>query len=221
MKISVFIFFLGLIMSGFAQVDRDQLSLEISKAEAANLEKLKPYLWRRETVVTVDGQVKSNALSEMNFDSTGKLSVKNLEAKSTDKDKRGLRGRIQANAKEDAMEYVEKAMQLAISYTYLSKGQLIDFFSKAEITESKGLIQVVAKDVLVKGDVVTFSIDPKTKLFVHKTFSSKLGEDDISADIEYGKLSTGESHATKTVLNLPAKKAIITSVNTDYYTKVQ
>ena len=76
MKISLFIFFLGLFLSGFAQVDRDQLSLEISKAEAANLEKLKPYLWRRETVVTVDGQVKTNALSEMNFDETGKLSVK-------------------------------------------------------------------------------------------------------------------------------------------------
>jgi hypothetical protein len=216
MKTSMIILFLGILMSGYSQLDRDQLSLDISKAEAANLEQLKQFMWRRETVVTVDGQVKMNALSELNFNEDGTLDVRNLEAESTVKDKRGIRGQIQENAVESNMEYVGKALKMAISYTYMSKGQLIDFFSKAELTESNGIILAVAKDVQVKGDVVTFKIDSKTLLFVHKAFSSILGEDPISAEIEYGTFSSGVSHATKTVMNLAAKKAVIDSVNKDY-----
>jgi hypothetical protein len=221
MKTSMIFFFLGILMSGFAQIDRDQLSLDISKAEAANLEQLKQFMWRRETVVTVDGQVKMNALSELNFKEDGTLDVRNLEAESTVKDKRGIRGQIQENAMESNMEYVEKALKMAISYTYMSKGQLIDFFSKAELTESNGIILAVAKDVQVKGDVVTFKINSNTLLFVHKSFSSMLGEDPISGEVEYGTFSSGVSHATTTVMNLTAKKAVIDSVNKDYTQKIK
>jgi hypothetical protein len=221
MKTVMILLFLGLGITVFAQVDPDKLSLDISKAEEANMKQLQQFMWRRETVVTVDGKVKVNALSEMSFDTNGKLEVRNLESKSTDKDKRGLRGKMQDNAREENMEYVEKALQLTLAYTYMSKGGLIDFFSKAQITESNGIIQAVAKDVQVKGDLVTFNIDSKTMMFVKKSFSSLLGKDPISGEIEYGTFSTGESHATKSVMNLTGKKAVISSVNKDYTKRVQ
>lgn len=221
MKKLLLVFFLGICTSGFAQIDKDKLSLDISKAEAANLDKLKEFMWRRETAVTVDGQVKLNALSELNFDEAGKLEVRNLEAESTVKDQRGLRGRAQDNAMEDNMEYVENALKLSIAYTYMSKGELIDFFSKAKVTESNGMYDAVANDVMVKGDVVTFKIDAKTFLFVKKSFSSLLGKDPISGEVEYATFSSGVSHATKTVMNLNAKKAVISSVNKDYTQRVK
>ena len=221
MKTSLIILFLGIMMSSYTQVDKDQLSLDISKVEAANLEQLKQFMWRRETVVTVDGEVKLNALSELNFDETGKLDIRNLEAESTVKQKRGLRGQMQQNAMEDNMEYVEKALKMAVSYTYMSKGQLIDFFSKAEIVENGGVIEATAKDVYVTGDVVTFKINSSTLLFTHKKFTSLLDADPISGEIEYDTFSSGVSHATKTVMNLAAKKAVISSVNKDYTKKIQ
>jgi len=221
MKTSLILFFLGLLMSGFAQIDRDQLALDISKAEENNLEQLKQFIWRRESVVTVDGEVKMNALSELNFDETGKLEVRNLEAESTVKDKRGIRGRIQESTMENNLEYVEEALKIAVSYTYMSKGQLIDFINKAEIKQSNGIIEAVARDVQVKGDVVTFKINASTFLFVHKSFSGFLGEDAISGEVEYGTFSSGVSHATKTVMNLTAKKAVIDSVNKDYTMKIK
>jgi hypothetical protein len=205
----------------FAQVDRDQLSLDISKADAANTEQLKQFIWKRASVVTVNGVVKMNTLSEFKFDETGKIIVKNIDAESTVKQKPGVRGAIQQNAAEDNMDYVQKALELSLKYTFMSKGELLDFFGKAEITEKDGIIEATAKDVFVKGDVVTVKVESATKLFIHKKFSSLLGTDPISGEINYGKFSSGISHGTTTVLNLPVKGAVINSENKDYTVRVQ
>lgn len=208
-------------LSVFAQIDRDQLALDISKAEAANTELLKQFIWKRASVVTVDGAVKMNTLTEFSFDEKGDLQAKNIDATTTVKQKPGIRGQIQQNAAEDNLEYVGKALELSLVYSFMSKGQLIDFFSKAEITEKDGVLLATAKDVLVKGDVLTFQVDPSTKLFLSKNFSSLLGADQISGQLNYGKFSSGVSHGTTSVLNLPAKKAVIDSENKDYTIRIQ
>jgi len=208
-------------MTSFSQVDRDHLSLDISKADAANTELLKQFIWKRASVVTVSGAVKLNTLSEFSFDGTGKLIGKNIDAESTVKQKPGIRGAIQQNAAEDNLDYVQKALQLSLDYTFMSKGELLDFFSKAEITEKDGVIEATAKDVKVKGDVVTMRVESATKLFLYKKFTSMLGTDPISGEINYGKFNSGVSHGTTSVLNLPAKNAVITSENKDYTIRVQ
>ena len=205
----------------FAQIDRDQLSLDISKADAANTEQLKQFVWKRASVATVDGVVKLNTLSEFSFDETGKLIAKNIDAESTVKQKPGIRGAIQQNAAEDNLDYVQKALQLSLDYTFMSKGELLDFFGKAEISEKDGVIEATAKDVKVKGDVVTMRVESSTKLFLYKKFTSLLGTDPVSGEINYGKFSSGVSHGTTSILNLPAKKAVITSENKDYTIRIQ
>jgi len=75
--------------------------------------------------------------------------------------------------------------------------------------------------VQVKGDVVTLKIESSTKLFIEKSFSSLLGKDAISGAFQYGKFSSGISHGTTSVLNLPAKRAVINSENMDYSQRVQ
>jgi hypothetical protein len=207
--------------TSFSQIDRDQLSLDISKADAANTELLKQFIWKRASVVTVSGAVKLNTLSEFSFDATGKLIGKNIDAESTVKQKPGIRGAIQQNAAEDNLDYVQKALQLSLDYTFMSKGELLDFFSKAEITEKDGVIEATAKDVKVKGDVVTMRVESATKLFLYKKFTSMLGTDPISGEINYGKFNSGVSHGTTSVLTLPAKNAVITSENKDYTIRVQ
>lgn len=223
MKNLIALILIGLYFSAYSQIDRDQLSLDISKAEAANLEQMKAFLWKRVAVVTVDGEKKLTAMADLSFDEKGELEVKVIDADTDVKQKRGIRGKMQANAAQDNMDYVEEALKLAIAYTYMSKGQLIDFFGKAEITEKDGIIQAAAGDVFIKGDSVTIFVDSATKLFTHKEFSSFLGEDrdPISADIPYELFSSGVSHAKGSIMNLPAKKAVINAKNQDYSKRVQ
>lgn len=221
MKKLVIVFFSFLSTFGFAQIDKDQLSLDISKADAANTEQLKSFIWKRYSIVTVNGAPKLNTVTEFSFDETGKLVTKLIDAETTVKQKPGIRGQIQQNAAEENMDYVQKALELSLAYTFMSKGQMIDFFSKAEVTEKDGIIEATAKDIYVKGDVLTIRVESSTKLFLLKKFSSFLGEDAISGEINYAKFTSGVSHGTTTILNLPSKKAVINAENKDYSQRVK
>jgi len=205
----------------FAQIDAEQFALDVSKADAANTEKLKALIWKRNSTATVKGEVKATVVNEVSFDEKGEIQVTTVDAETTAKDKRGIRGRIQDNAMEDNMDYVGKALQLAISYTYMTKGQLLDFFEKSTVTEKDGTVEVTGENVYTEGDKLTVVVDAATKLFINKKFSSKLGEDPIDGEIKYDKFSSGVVHVTETVMNLPAKNAVINAKNQDYSQRIQ
>jgi hypothetical protein len=210
-----------LCLTTIAQTDREMLSLEISKADAANLEKLKQFIWKRASVVTVDGEEKMHTYSEFSWNTDGDLEFRNIDAEATVKHKPGIRGRIQDNVAEDKLDYVEKALELSLKYAFMTKGQLLDFFGKADINETEDMINATANDVLVKGDSFTVKVEKATNLFVQKKFTTLMGDDPISGELNYGKFSSGISHGTTSILNLPAKKAVITSENKDYTMRVQ
>lgn len=206
----------------FAQDDLETLSLQVSKAEAANLEKLKAYIWKRQSDTYVSDVLKATVLMECKFDTAGKLVVMPIDAKTTVQQKPGIRGRMQQNAMEENMDYVGKALDLSANYIYMSKGQLLDFFSRSKLTElENGTLVVTGGDVYVKGDQLIVHVDPRTHLFLYKGFTTKLGEDAISGSAEYLTFtSSGVSHVDKTTLLLPAKKARITATNKDYSQRV-
>jgi hypothetical protein len=209
-------------MNAQAQDDLESLSLQVSKAEEANLAKLKAYLWKRQSETFVGDVLKATVVMDCQFDSTGKLVVTPIDATTTVQQQRGIRGRMQQNAMEDNMDYVGKALELSAHYIYMSKGQLLDFFSRSKLsTLENGTLVVTGSDVYVKGDQLIVHVDPKTHLFLYKGFTTKLGEDAISGSAEYQSFSSsGVSHVDKTTLLLPAKKARIVAVNKDYSQRV-
>ncbi len=209
------------VVASFAQIDKEQLALTVSKADDANTEKLKAYIWKRKSDVSLDGQLKLTTITEFSFDDQGKLQAKIVDAESTVKQKPGLRGKVQQNAAEDKMDYVGKALDLALNYTFMTKGQLLDFFGKATVTEKDGIIEAIGENVYVKGDKLTIHIDSKTNLYLDKKFSSLLGKDPIDGEIKYEKFSSGVNHGSETVLNMPAQKMKIDAKNQDYSQRVK
>lgn len=197
-----------------------QLALQISNADDANTEKLKEYIWKRKSDVSVGGEKKLTTITEFNFDAQGKLQAKMVDAESNVKQKPGIRGRVQQNAAEDKMEYIVKALDLATDYTFMTKGQLMDFFSKAVVSEKNGIIEATGENIYVKGDKLTIHVDSKTNLYLDKKFSSLLGTDAIDGEIKYEKFSSGVNHGSTTVLNMPAQKMKIDAVNQDYSQRI-
>lgn len=216
--ILVFVAFVSTL--AFAQTDNDKLALAVSAADEANTKQLMKYIWKRKSDVSVDGQVKLTTLTEFSFDASGKLQAKMVDAESSVEQKRGLRGRAQSNAMEEKGEYVQKALELAVAYTFMSKGQLLDFFTKATVTSANGVIEATGIDVYVKGDKLTVRIDEKSNLYLGKKFSSLLGKDAIDGEINYEKFSSGINHGSSTILNMPAQKMKINAVNQDYSVRV-
>lgn len=212
---------LVIVTAGFAQVDKEQLALAISKADDANTEKLKAYLWKRKSDVSIDGQLKLTTITEFSFDDQGKLQAKMVDAESSVKQKPGLRGKVQQSAAEDKMDYVGKALELSLAYTYMTKGQLMDFFSKATVTEKDGVIEATGENIYVQGDKLTVWVDKKTNLYTKKVFSSLLGKDAIDGQINYEKFNSGVNHGSTTVLNMPVQKMKIDAKNQDYSQRVK
>jgi hypothetical protein len=204
-----------------AQIDKDQLALAINKADEANTEKLKAFIWKRKSDAFVEGVLKLTTITEFSYDASGKLQAKVVDAASSVKQKPGIRGKIQENAAEDKMDYVGKALELSMAYTFMTKGQLLDFFGKATVTEKNGIIEATATDVNVKGDKLTIVVEAATNLYLSKKFSSLLGKDLIEGEIKYEKFSSGINHGSTTVLNMPAQKMKINAINQDYSQRVK
>jgi hypothetical protein len=205
-----------------AQDDMDALSLQVSKAEAANLDQLKAFIWKRQSDTYVSEVLKATVVVECKFDTAGKLVVTPIDAKTTVQEQRGIRGRMQENAMEENMDYVGKALDLSIGYIYMSKGQLLDFFSRSKLTElENGTLVITGSNVYVKGDQLIVHVDPATHLFIYKGFTSALGADPISGAAYYEKFtSSAVNHVTNTTLLLPAKKAKIVATNKEYSQRV-
>jgi hypothetical protein len=204
-----------------AQIDKDQLALDIYKADDANTQKLKEFIWKRKSDVSSEGVIKLTTITEFSFDETGKLQAKTIDAQSTVDKKPGLRGKAQENAMEAKKDYIQKALELSVAYTFMTKGQLLDFFGKATVSEKDGVIEASADDVNVKGDHLTIWIDAATKLFIKKQFKSSLGTDIVDGEINYEKFSTGVNHGSTTILNMPAQKMKIDAKNQDYTIRVK
>jgi hypothetical protein len=204
-----------------AQIDKDQLALAINKADETNTEKLKAFIWKRKSDAFVDGALKLTTITEFSYDASGKLQTKVVDAASSVKQKPGIRGKIQENAAEDKADYVGKALELSLAYTFMTKGQLLDFFGKATVTEKNGIIEATATDVYVKGDKLTVQVEAATNLYLNKKFSSLLGKDPVDGEIKYEKFSSGVNHGSTTVLNMPAQKMKIDAKNQDYSQRVQ
>lgn len=211
-------FIASLFLSVQAQAqDNTQLPLDIVKANEANNEELKDYIWKRKAEVYVSGELKATTLTEVKFDEEGKMVNTLVDASTTVQQKPGLRGRAQQNAAEDKLDYVEHAVTVMAAYMYMSKGQMVDFFDKAAVTTAGGEITAHGTDVYVKGDSLTIVFDEATKLYKSKAFKSKSGADDIDGTIAYGTFqSNGLNHITAADLNMPAKAMVVKSVTQDY-----
>ncbi|MDX2130326.1 MAG: hypothetical protein SFU91_14925 [Chloroherpetonaceae bacterium] len=209
------------IYTGFIQTDKEQLALEVSKVDAENIEKLKKYIWKMHSVVSGEGGNKTTLVSEFKFDQKGELSITVVDGKTNIDRKAGIRGKVQQNAMQSKLEYVSNAMKYSLAYTYMTKGQLLDFFEKADVYESNGIIKVFGKNVIVNGDELTIFIDAKTKFFIRKSFSTKMGSDPIKWEVLYEIFqSSGINHISKSKLELPTERITIEGENKDYTVRV-
>jgi hypothetical protein len=221
MKTIITFLFCFCFISLSGQTEKEKLALNVSKAEAENFEKLKEYIWKRQSNVFIDNQLKLTTITEFSFGSDGKISAKLIDAKTNVQQKPGLRGAAQKSAAEDKLDYVEKALALSLQYAFMSKGDLVDFFDKATIATKEGMTEAVAANVHVQGDRLLVRIDPATNLFMYKEFTSLMGKDVVEGKLSYDRFSNGTVHGTMTTITMPVQKMKIEGTNQNYTIRVK
>jgi hypothetical protein len=204
-----------------AQTDKTQLSLAISKAYTTNLEQIKQHVWKRKTEVYVDGSLALTLISDFSFDANGALQVKVVDSKSSMETKGGpIKQSMAKNKAEEMKDYWGNALELVAKYMFMSKGDMVDFFDKATVTENSNEVLASAKNVYVKNDQLDLTVDKTSLMYKSQSIKTFIGADAVNCGVTYKKLSNGLNAADVMTLELPAQKMKVVATNYDYAKKL-
>jgi len=171
--------------SATSSKDPAQWALIYSKNLEKNREQLTKYTWQFKVQVMEGSELLYIDLLEATRDANGKLITKRLEQDMKIKERHGLLSRAGQEKRlaeiEEKIEFIKGVLQ---SYIYMSRGEVVDFFDNAEVTEAVGYnnaLKVDGEDVLKEGDYITLFGDKGTARPLFLTFSvpfnDKLGAD--------------------------------------------
>ena len=205
-----------------AQTNKTNLSLQVSAAAAANSKQLASYVWSRTVQVFDAGTLKLTSVSSMAVGSDGKIAATAVSATPAEKLPGGIRGDIAKKKIADLKAYVDEAMKETISYLYLSKGKMVDFFDAAAITQSGNMVTVVGSNVNKANDKLTLNFTAGSYAYISQSFSSTLANGDVvTGTINYQTFSNGLTAINNGEIDLPAKNLKLMMSNTNYAKKLQ
>lgn len=193
--------------------DAAELGLRYAQVQQAGLEQIKEYAWQTSTKVTKAGELKAEVSMDNRLNEKGEIVQTVESAEVNAKRKRGLRGRAQQEGLAEAEAFLDKVAAATGAYVFMSKGQEVDFFDKATITDGTGddagRLVVTAKGVLADGDTVTKTIDPKTMFPAKIIFETTVDGTAIKGEVLLRAIEGGPNVPRMATVNVPATTQVI------------
>jgi hypothetical protein len=208
-----------LIPAAFSQVDKTQMSLDVSKNYQQNIGQLAQLTWKRKTEGFVDGKMVMSSLSSVTIDQERKMNAVTIQKQSYVAQKRGLRGAIQKGVVSDINEYVKNGIELVNKYIFLSQGQMIDLFNKGTLSILGSSLQAEGFNLLQPGDHINYKFDQSTLLYQSQEVSTVMNGDPVKAVVMYETLN-GINRVNSVVIDLPGPKVKIKLTNFEYAKKL-
>ncbi len=199
-----------------AQPTSDDLALALANAQKANQAAITKWSWKVKANLNMEGESKATTVTEMRFNTEGKLDATAVSSQSSEQKKRGIRGKVQASKIEDFEKYLEGVLNHSFKYIFMSKGTLVDLFDGAKITQGAESIDVAAGDIFVKGDKVSMTVDPKSNLGTKLNFTTTLEEDTITGSVTMAAIAGGPSKPTHIEIDVPTQSIKIVSETYDW-----
>jgi hypothetical protein len=191
-----------------------------AEAQDASMEKLKQYKWSTETYLEVEGETKFHFILACRLNEKGEMVREVESSESTVRRKRGFRGLAQQQKAEEAGKLLDQIVDVTVSYIYMTKDEVVEFFNSATITDGTGddagKLIVKGSDVTVKGDKVTKVVNPETLFPVRITFESTAGDVPISGEILFRPIEGGPNVPRMATINVPSKEGVVEAEFLDY-----
>jgi len=208
-----------LVPETFSQVDKTQMSLDVSKKYAQNIGLLSQLTWKRKTEGYVGGNLATMSVSSVTLGPDGKMQAIVISQQSYTEKKRGIRGAIQAGVVSDINAYVKSAVELVGKYIFLSQGQMVDLFNKGTLSILGSSLQAEGFNLLVQGDHLNYKFDQSTLLYQSQDISTVLGGEAVTAKVQY-ETSNGVNRVTSVTINMAGPKVTIKLVNFEWAKKI-
>ena len=175
-----FAFFLGFSGKSEAQTaisskDPGQWALLYADVLAKNKKALGNYSWQYRVEVSQDNEMLFVNLMEAHLDSAGELQTTRINQDLKIKERHGP---LSKAGQEGRLKNIEEKINFLKAtirrYVYLERGEVVDFFDKAEKTEAVGYSNATrldGEDIINKGDTITLFGDRATAQPIFLTFS--------------------------------------------------
>ncbi len=177
-------------------------------AMGANAKRMMQYEWKQRITVVRKGQPSEPIINQVRFDSSGQMQRTTISAPEQ-KQKRGLRGRVESGVKED----VKQIMELAASYN--KPQEMMEAVKKAEISRpGDGTTRVQANGLIKPTDSMTMLVNSSTHLAKHIEISTDYGGDPMTIAQDYAPVAGGPNVMRSMKVSVPRKNLVI---NVDSY----
>ena len=191
----------------------------------ASRAQLRNYQWLETTTVSKDGEQKSQKQATRFYAPDGTLQKVPIEAggqpQAAGRDP-VLGRRMREAAKQDAVDYIESAVQLVHEYVPPDPARLQQSMEAGKLTVGVlapgRSVQLNFADYLKSGDQLSARIDTQTNQLVGLGVSSYLDtpSNAVQLDVTMGLLPDGTIHEAQSVLNAPTQGLSVTVSNSDY-----
>jgi hypothetical protein len=194
----------------------------LKQSVARDQQNIRQYEWIETTVITLKGEEKSRQQKQCYYGAEGSLQKVEVSATPPPKKKRGLRGRIAENKKEELTDYMKQAVALVKTYVPPDpvRIQAVKDAGKVSLDlpgGGKGA-RVNFRDYAKPGDVLSVEVDPASNRVMGLTVATYLDDakDTVTLDVRFSALQDGTGYPATEVLVANAKNLSVNVTNSGY-----
>jgi hypothetical protein len=194
----------------------------LKQSVARDQRNIRQYEWIETTVITLKGEEKSRQQKQCYYGAEGSLQKVEVSATPPPKKKRGLRGRIAENKKEELTDYMKQAVALVKTYVPPDpvRIQAVKDAGKVSLDlpgGGKGA-RVNLRDYAKPGDVLSVEVDPASNRLMGLTVATYLDDakDTVTLDVRFADLQDGTGYPATEVLVASAKNLSVNVTNSGY-----
>jgi hypothetical protein len=204
-----------------AQADLQQKLAAAKTAAAANQQALRLYSWLEKTELSLKGEVKSTSIDMCRYGPDGKVQKTPVVQPPPPEKKRGLKGRIIENKKEEMKEDLQAAVALVHQYVPPSPDlmQAVMSAGNASIAQAgPGLAALKFPGYVKAGDGLTLTFDSAVKALRQIEVNTWLDQPDNTVTLRVGMaaLPDGTNHPATVVLGMRQRNIEVRITNSNY-----
>jgi hypothetical protein len=190
-----------------------------------NQQRLRQYEWIETTQLTIKGDAKSPKLNMCSYGPDGTVQKTPLG----DSQPQGLTGqsgrlkeRIVQKKAEEIQHYMQQVKNVIALYVPPNSQRIQDALQAGNVTASSvagsGLALLVINNYAQPGDQMTLSFETSEKRIQQLTVQTYVDgpKDPVTLAVQFARLPDGTNYTLQNILDAPAKKIQIRTVNSDY-----
>ena len=196
----------------------------LKQSLASSMAALRSYEWIETTAVSMKGEEKSKKQNRCFYGADGKVMKVPIEAApaAPAKEKRGVRGKVVANKKEEIGDSMKEAIALVKSYVPPDAARIQAAKDAGKVAvnppDAQGKVQMVIKDYLKAGDSLTIDLNAAANTLAGLTVASYTDKEKnaVGLKVSFGALTDGAIYPATIALDVKEQNMNVAITNSGY-----